>query len=250
MASTNKTTHYELSQYVGSDKPTYLGDYNSDMNKIDIAINTAKTTADTASTVATNAASAASNAQTTADTAVTNAASAQTTANGAVSSIGTLANLETSEKTNLVGAINEVVNNVENSETISTVKSYSCSYSDSRYKLKHEHVERLIYSGRVGNNVPAQINTSWADLGVFSELVIELNNSNLNAFTNIIINYDLLSNGDNLYSGRKNIGCYNLAYDGANIQVPFIVPETDIGANTIKFTQLGTLEIVAIYVIE
>ena len=35
MASTNKTTNYELSQYVGSDKPSYLGDYNSDMSKID-----------------------------------------------------------------------------------------------------------------------------------------------------------------------------------------------------------------------
>ena len=38
MSSTNKTTNYELSQYVGSDKPTYLGDYNSDMLKIDTAI--------------------------------------------------------------------------------------------------------------------------------------------------------------------------------------------------------------------
>ena len=38
MASTNKTTNYELSQYLGSDKPTYLGDYNSDMLKIDNAI--------------------------------------------------------------------------------------------------------------------------------------------------------------------------------------------------------------------
>ena len=46
MASTNKTTHYELSQYVSSDKPTYLSDYNGDMLKIDTAINTAKTTAD------------------------------------------------------------------------------------------------------------------------------------------------------------------------------------------------------------
>lgn len=38
MASTNKTTNFELSQYIGSDKPTYLGDYNSDMNKIDTAM--------------------------------------------------------------------------------------------------------------------------------------------------------------------------------------------------------------------
>lgn len=35
MSSTNKTTNYKLSQYVGTDKPTYLGDYNGDMQKID-----------------------------------------------------------------------------------------------------------------------------------------------------------------------------------------------------------------------
>lgn len=35
MSSTNKTPNYNLSQYVGTDKPTYLGDYNGDMLKID-----------------------------------------------------------------------------------------------------------------------------------------------------------------------------------------------------------------------
>lgn len=35
MSSTNKTTNYKLSQYIGTDKPTYLGDYNGDMMKID-----------------------------------------------------------------------------------------------------------------------------------------------------------------------------------------------------------------------
>lgn len=35
MSSTNKTQYYDLSQYVGTDKPTYLGDYNGDMLKID-----------------------------------------------------------------------------------------------------------------------------------------------------------------------------------------------------------------------
>lgn len=52
MSSTNKTTNYNLSQYVGTDKPTYLGDYNSDMLKIDKQL---KANADSAS----NAASAA-----------------------------------------------------------------------------------------------------------------------------------------------------------------------------------------------
>lgn len=35
MASTNKTTNYELSQFASTDKPAWLGDYNQDMVKID-----------------------------------------------------------------------------------------------------------------------------------------------------------------------------------------------------------------------
>lgn len=35
MASTNKTANLKLSQYVNSDKPSYLQDYNEDMLKID-----------------------------------------------------------------------------------------------------------------------------------------------------------------------------------------------------------------------
>lgn len=38
MSSTNKTANYNLSQFVGTDVPSYLGDYNSDMSKIDKAI--------------------------------------------------------------------------------------------------------------------------------------------------------------------------------------------------------------------
>lgn len=56
MSSTNKTTNYNLSQYIGTDKPTYLGDYNSDMLKIDTQL---KANANSA----TNAASAAGAAQ-------------------------------------------------------------------------------------------------------------------------------------------------------------------------------------------
>lgn len=35
MAATNKTANYKLSQFVSTDRPTWLGDYNSDMSKID-----------------------------------------------------------------------------------------------------------------------------------------------------------------------------------------------------------------------
>lgn len=56
MSSTNKTPNYKLSQYIGTDKPTYLGDYNGDMLKIDKQL---KENADSAG----NAASAAGAAQ-------------------------------------------------------------------------------------------------------------------------------------------------------------------------------------------
>lgn len=80
MSSTNKTTNYNLSQFVGSDKPAWLADYNQDMSKIDAGLNTAQETA----------------------TGADGKADANTT------SIGTLANLTTDVKTSLVGAINEV----------------------------------------------------------------------------------------------------------------------------------------------
>ena len=46
MGSTNKTTNYELSQFLGSDKPAWLLDYNGDMLKIDTQM---KANADAAS---------------------------------------------------------------------------------------------------------------------------------------------------------------------------------------------------------
>lgn len=81
MSSTNKTTNYDLSQYIGSDKPTYLSDYNGDMSKIDAGmkanadnivlamsgIETAQTTATTAQTTANNASTVANSANTKAE---------------------------------------------------------------------------------------------------------------------------------------------------------------------------------------
>lgn len=74
MSSTNKTVTIELSQYVGTDKPTYLTDYNGDMLKIDNAI-----AADRDSI-----------------------ATAQNTADGAVQSVGTLSTT--------VGNLNDQIN--------------------------------------------------------------------------------------------------------------------------------------------
>lgn len=85
MASTNKTPNFDLSQFIGSDKPTYLGDYNSDMSKIDTAMATNKTNSDNAVTVATGANETASNAQTIATQAQSTAQQANTLAQTAKS---------------------------------------------------------------------------------------------------------------------------------------------------------------------
>lgn len=80
MASTNKTTNYELSQFIGTDKPAWLADYNQDMSKIDAGMHTAQTTA----------------------------TGADGKADSNATKIGTLTNLTTDDKTSTVAAINEV----------------------------------------------------------------------------------------------------------------------------------------------
>ena len=55
MSSTNKTEHYNLPQFIGSDIPTWLGDINSAMTAIDSGINAAATSASGAATTAAQA---------------------------------------------------------------------------------------------------------------------------------------------------------------------------------------------------
>lgn len=55
MGSTNKTTNYELSQYIGTDKPSWLNDYNNDMLKIDTQMKANATAAGNAQTTANSA---------------------------------------------------------------------------------------------------------------------------------------------------------------------------------------------------
>ena len=89
MSSTNKTTNYNLSQFIGTDKPAWLSDYNGDMSAIDAQM---KLNADAASTAAGGVS--------------TNSAA-----------IGTLASLTTDAKTNLVAAVNEVDSHADSAST-------------------------------------------------------------------------------------------------------------------------------------
>lgn len=57
MTATNETTNYQFPLFADNDQPTWLGDFNGAMNKIDDALNTAGANASTALSAANNAVS-------------------------------------------------------------------------------------------------------------------------------------------------------------------------------------------------
>ena len=85
MSSTNKTTNYDLSQFVGNDKPAWLTDYNQDMAKIDAGIDAAQDTA----------------------------TGADSKADANTANIGDMSYLSTTAKNTLVAAINEIDSNTD-----------------------------------------------------------------------------------------------------------------------------------------
>lgn len=89
MSATNHTTNYNLPQFIGTDKPTWLTDVNGALNTIDTQM---KLNADSATSASTSA----------------------TTAN---TNIGTLASLDTTAKTDAVSAINEVNTKAGNAQS-------------------------------------------------------------------------------------------------------------------------------------
>lgn len=122
MASTNKTTHYELPQWIGTDKPTFLGDLNQAFEDIDTGIYNAATAASNAASAAGSAQSAAATAQSAAESAGSTASAANTlatTANtNAVSALNAIGStpLQTTAQT-LTAAVNEVLHDIPDDAT-------------------------------------------------------------------------------------------------------------------------------------
>lgn len=125
MSSTNKTANYNLSQFIGSDKPAWLVDYNGDMAAIDTQM---KANADAAADAQTTATGADGKADTNAtaistlDTQINGASGIAddiTTLQGSVNTISSLiGNGEptTTDKT-IIGAINELHSSQESDES-------------------------------------------------------------------------------------------------------------------------------------
>ena len=149
MSSTNKTSHYNLSQYSASDKPTYLVDYNTDMSNIDTGIYNAQNKADTNGT-----------------------------------SIGTLSSLTTTEKTNLVGAINEVDGDLGTLST--TVGNHTTAIADN--------------TSDIGNLTNLTTTDKTNLVGAVNEVNYNVSNFNLTSFETIT-SYTLYNGSDAVISG-------------------------------------------------
>lgn len=137
MGATNSTTYYNLSQFVATDKPAWLQDYNGDMTKIDAGIKGALT--------------AAQSAQSTADSANTDitqlasdVSSLQTTVAGHTSDIGDLSGdvntiesligngTPTTTDQTIIGAINELHTGLSSVAKIKIITDSSHTQSDVR----------------------------------------------------------------------------------------------------------------------
>ena len=160
MSSTNKTTNYNLSQFLGSDKPAWLVDYNGDMAAIDTQM---KANAD-----------AASSAQTTA-----NGADSKADINaGAISTLNTQINGEGGIATDLAtvqGAVNTINSLIGNGEPTTTDKTLIGAINELDDDI--DQVEGKIppyYLANVSTGGYNQITASADGVKTYAELILEV----------------------------------------------------------------------------
>ena len=129
MASTNKTSNYELSQFLGTDKPAWLSDYNGDMSKIDAQM---KLNADAATAAAGSASSA-----------------------GAA--VGTLSELTTDVKTSAVAAINEVDSHADTAQLTATTAANTANQANTKAGQALDGLEKFDLDTEVNLTVTSNL---------------------------------------------------------------------------------------------
>lgn len=223
MASTNKTQYFELSQYISSDKPTYLVDYNGDMQKIDTALHTAQSNSseavssvgDLTTLTTTNKASTVGAINEVNGKVTTNTSNIGTNTNdiSAINGkIGTMANLTTAEKSNIVGAVNEVnAKAIQNGTNIDKLNLNTF--------VTHNETTVSISSGRFNYCELSEASNSDGSLGKLYGIA-DINLSGVASGTNIAVSYQTnlrpSSNininmlGITIYIGNQINAIYNL----------------------------------------
>ena len=185
MSHTNSTANYNLPQFVGSDTPAWLTDINGALSAIDSQM---KTNADSASTANASA----------------------TTAN---SNIGTLTNLNTTSKTDLVSAVNEVNTN------IGVVSGVASSASGTATTAKNT----------------ADTLSKYVNIDTFGNATVTTNNGSI-----AYVNFSYASNEDatigKIYGFCTSIGSSIQDTTITLADLPFR-PSEDIGINGVAYVQ-------------
>ncbi len=193
MSATNQTSNYELPLFIGTDKPSWLGDFNGAMNAIDTAIkgraddigsletrmtatetvaNTASSNASTALTNASNAATAASSAQSTADSAATAASAAQTTANTGVSNAATAQTTANTANSTAQSALTLANSNAANIAKFNLTTFADIAYTD---------ITTTYGSINSGSNVSVAKNSDGSLAKIYGNVIV--NNPNVGSTT-------------------------------------------------------------------
>ena len=168
MSSTNKTSNLELSQFIGTDSPKWLTDYNSDMQKIDAGVAAVQTQANATDLVVSgHTSSIQSNTQSITDqqTAITSLRTDLTSAQGSINTINSLiGNGEptTTDKT-IIGAINELAAEIQPSGGVSAA---SVSYDNTTSGLTATNVQAAIDEIVSSSNVFTQAGTATGTTAV------------------------------------------------------------------------------------
>jgi hypothetical protein len=211
MSHTNSTPNYNLPQFAGTDKPTWLNDVNGAMSAIDTQM---KANADSATQANTNATT-------------------------AVNNTGTLTNLNTTDKTSLVGAVNEINTNLGVVSGVASSASATATNANNKIdslesKLNFTQFRTYTSSdfsgtGYTFTNIDSFSVASNADGSVgkiYGTVNIECNNANgfeisfptpLRPSTNIAINGVLWVNRETKDTGNKTAmitSTINIATDG------------------------------------
>lgn len=171
MAHTNSTTNYNLPQWVGSDKPTFLGDLNTAFNDIDVQM---KVNADgivTADDKAENATTLANDAQDDVDALTLRV----TTAEGNIANNTTLIGNNTTSINNLTSSVQTInteltgkQNTITGGASTVTTNNLTASrvlVSDSDGKITNSSISetKLGYLSNVTSDIQAQINSKASD---------------------------------------------------------------------------------------
>lgn len=190
MSSTNKTANYELSQFVGTDIPSILGDYNGDMRKIDAAIGE----------VASSAGSSASSVSSLAGR-VTNCENNITTLNGALE----VTNQRSVQNQSAISTLNGSVSGIEgkipaeasSENQLVTADDLDGVSDDAKATdLRLQDVEALIPStATTSNKLATMADVSGAGTTYTATEPIEINNGVISlSYVSQQVNYGSLNN--------------------------------------------------------